>query len=79
VFGVTFDNLLAPGRYFAGVQVARRGGGQILLDRNDRAATFVSTGSRSTGGVVDLPHEVEVRRPAGGPPVATTAVEETKA
>jgi ABC-type polysaccharide/polyol phosphate transport system ATPase subunit len=79
VFGVTFDNLLAPGRYFAGVQVARRGGGQILLDRNDRAATFVSTGTRSTGGVVDLPHEVEVRRPAGGPPVATTAVEETKA
>jgi ABC-type polysaccharide/polyol phosphate transport system ATPase subunit len=79
VFGVTSDNLLAPGRYFAGVQVARRGGGQILLDRNDRAATFVSTGSRSSGGVVELPHEVEVRRPAGMPTVTATAAEETKA
>jgi ABC-type polysaccharide/polyol phosphate transport system ATPase subunit len=81
VFGVTFENLLAPGRYFAGVQVARRGGGQILLDRNDRAATFVSTGSRSSGGVVELPHDVEVRRPAGmsSVPAGAPAPEETKA
>ncbi len=65
VFGVSFENMLAPGRYFANVQVARRGGGQVVLDRREQAATFVSTGSRSSGGVVDLPHDVEVRRPAG--------------
>src|SRR5262249_5716744 len=56
VFGVSFENLLAPGRYFADLQVARRGGGQIVLDRRERVATFVSTGTRASGGVVDLPH-----------------------
>jgi ABC-type polysaccharide/polyol phosphate transport system ATPase subunit len=81
VLGVTFENLLAPGRYFATVQVARRGGGQIVLDRREQAATFVSTGSRSAGGVVELPHDVEVRRPAGGIGIPTPAAprEETKA
>jgi ABC-type polysaccharide/polyol phosphate transport system ATPase subunit len=64
VFGVSFENMLAPGRYFAEVQVARRGGGQVVFAREEQAATFVSTGSRSSGGIVDLPHDVEVRRPA---------------
>jgi energy-coupling factor transporter ATP-binding protein EcfA2 len=79
VFGVSFENILAPGRYFATVQVARRGGGQVVLDRRDQAATFVSTGSRSSGGVVDVPHEVEVRRPARVGVTAAATPEETKA
>jgi ABC-type polysaccharide/polyol phosphate transport system ATPase subunit len=79
VFGVSFENLFAPGRYFAELQVARRGGGQIVLDRRERVATFVSTGSRASGGVIDLPHDVEVRRPASLPPIPTPAHEETKA
>jgi ABC-type polysaccharide/polyol phosphate transport system ATPase subunit len=74
VFGVSFENIFAPGRYFAQVQVARRGGGQVVLAREEQAATFVSTGSRGSGGVVDLPHDVEVRRPASiqMPAVKTT-------
>jgi ABC-type polysaccharide/polyol phosphate transport system ATPase subunit len=65
VFGVSFENLLAPGRYFARVQVAQRGAGAIILDRNDNAATMVTTGTRPSAGVVELPHNVEVRRPEG--------------
>jgi ABC-type polysaccharide/polyol phosphate transport system ATPase subunit len=78
VFGVSFENLFAPGRYFANLQVARRGGGQILLDRREKAATFVSTGTRASGGLVDLPHDVEVRRPASLP-IPAPAHQETKA
>jgi hypothetical protein len=67
VFGVSFENLFATGRYYATLQVARRGGGQVLLDRRERVATFVSTGPRNTGGVVDLPHDVEVARRSAAP------------
>ena len=70
VFGVRFENLFAPGRFFANVNVARRGGGQVLLDRREQAATFVSTGSRDSGGLVDLPHDVEVRRESRSPAAA---------
>jgi ABC-type polysaccharide/polyol phosphate transport system ATPase subunit len=73
LFGVSFDNLFATGRYYATLQVARRGGGQVLLDRRERVATFVSTGPRNTGGVVDLPHEVEVARRAPAPAEGTKA------
>ena len=71
VFGVSFENLFATGRYYATLQVARRGGGQVLLDRRERVATFVSTGPRNTGGVVDLPHDVEVKRGAAAPEETT--------
>jgi ABC-type polysaccharide/polyol phosphate transport system ATPase subunit len=66
VFGVSFDNLLSAGRYYATVQVAKRGGGQVLLDKREKAATMVTTATRNTGAVVDLPHDVEVRRPVRG-------------
>jgi len=67
VFGVSFDNRLSAGRYYATVQVAQRGGGQVVLDKRENAATMVTTATRSTGGVVDLPHDVEVRRPVRAP------------
>jgi ABC-type polysaccharide/polyol phosphate transport system ATPase subunit len=70
VFGVRFENLLAPGRYYATVQVAERGSGKALIDERDRAATMVSTGERETEGVVTLPHSTRVER-AG--PVAPSA------
>jgi ABC-type polysaccharide/polyol phosphate transport system ATPase subunit len=72
VFGVSFENLLAAGRYYATVQVAARGGGQALLDRREKAATMVTTATRNTGAVVDLPHEVDVRRPVRGQPLEPT-------
>jgi ABC-type polysaccharide/polyol phosphate transport system ATPase subunit len=70
-FGVSFENVFATGRYYATLQVARRGGGQVLLDRRERVATFVSTGPRNTGGVVDLPHDVSVKRGAVTPEETT--------
>jgi ABC-type polysaccharide/polyol phosphate transport system ATPase subunit len=77
VFGVSFDNLLSAGRYYATVQVARRGGGQMLLDKREKAATMVTTATRNTGAIVDLPHDVEVRRPVRGE--LPTAAEEARA
>ena len=67
VFGVSFDNLLAPGRYYATVQVAERGSGKALIDERDRAATMVSTGARETEGVVELPHHTSVKRAERAP------------
>ena len=62
VFGVRFDNLLAPGRYYATVRIAERGSGEAVIDERDRAATMVSTGAHETEGVVVLPHDVILER-----------------
>jgi hypothetical protein len=78
LFGVNFENLLAPGRYHAMVSVARRGGGQALLTKRDRAASFVSTGTRASEGIVELPHDLEVKKHGSAPP-AYSAAEETRA
>jgi ABC-type polysaccharide/polyol phosphate transport system ATPase subunit len=67
VFGVSFENLLSAGRYYATVQIAQRGGGQVVHDKREKSATMVTTAVRNTGAVVDLPHDVEVRRPVRGP------------
>ncbi|HEX6458352.1 MAG TPA: ABC transporter ATP-binding protein [Thermoleophilaceae bacterium] len=63
LMGVTFENLLTPGRYFVTVQIAQRGTGAVVLDRRERAATMVTTGTQNPGGFVALPHELEIRRP----------------
>jgi ABC-type polysaccharide/polyol phosphate transport system ATPase subunit len=68
VFSVSFENLFAPGRYYALITVAQRGGGQVILDRRDEAASFVSTGTRETDGLVDLPHDLELVRGAAPRP-----------
>jgi hypothetical protein len=62
VFGVRFENLLAPGRYYATVRIAERGSGDAVIDERDRAATMVSTGAQETEGVVVLPHDVSLER-----------------
>jgi hypothetical protein len=38
----------------------------MVLDKREKAATMVTTATRNTGGVVDLPHDIEVRRPVRG-------------
>jgi ABC-type polysaccharide/polyol phosphate transport system ATPase subunit len=65
VFGVRFDNLLAPGRYYATVRIAERGSGEAVIDERDRAATMVATGPQETEGVVALPHDVTLERSDG--------------
>ena len=68
--GVRFKNVLAPGRYFVTPSVAYPRGGSKLMDSRRDLGTFVVTGTRSGGGIVDLPHDIEVgpmTAPAGTP------------
>jgi hypothetical protein len=55
VFAFWFHNVLAPNRYYATITVAHRGSGLDLIDRFTREYSFVVTGSRATGGLVDVP------------------------
>jgi ABC-type polysaccharide/polyol phosphate transport system ATPase subunit len=68
VFAFWFHNVLAPNRYFATITVSHRGGGLDLIDRFVREYSFVVTGSRATGGLVDVPFHTSyetVRRVPG--------------
>jgi ABC-type polysaccharide/polyol phosphate transport system ATPase subunit len=58
-FSVRLDMAFAPGRIFASPWVAQRGGKRIL-DRRPQFATGVVTGTRVSGGLVDLPHDVRL-------------------
>ncbi len=61
-FTVEFDNHLAPGKYFATVNVARRGAGLDLIHRRRRITDLTVFGSTAEGGLVDLPHEIRIER-----------------
>ncbi|MEA2397146.1 MAG: type transport system ATP-binding protein [Thermoleophilaceae bacterium] len=60
-FTVSFENVLAPGRVYASPWVVRRGS-QDLMDRRPRMSSVVVTGTRVSGGLVDLPHDVSLER-----------------
>jgi ABC-type polysaccharide/polyol phosphate transport system ATPase subunit len=57
-----FDNVLAPGRYAPVFQLAHRGSGLDMIDRFEGGFSFVVTGSRALGGLVDLPVRSAVTR-----------------
>jgi ABC-2 type transport system ATP-binding protein len=61
VFAVAFDNHFAPGRMFASPWVVRRDS-QNLLDRRPHMSSVVVTGTRKSGGLVDLEHDVSLER-----------------
>jgi len=61
-FRVAFQNLFAPGRYYATPSVSRRGSGDDVHVRVERMASLVSTGAQKGGGIVDIPHEVRIER-----------------
>ena len=63
-FGVSFENALAPGRYAVSTLIA--GDRQGTIDRWEGIFTFVVTGARAGGGLVDLAHEVELDRTGAG-------------
>jgi len=67
---VTFDNWLAPGRYYAAVSVARHRSGQDVVDYRDKIASFVVSGTRPGGGLVDLPHDLAIERARPRPSMA---------
>ena len=58
----TFDNVLAPGRYAPVFQLAHRGSGLDVIDRFESGYSFVVTGPRALGGLVDLPVRSTVSR-----------------
>jgi ABC-2 type transport system ATP-binding protein len=62
IFTVTFENPFAPGRYYAIPTIARRGTVNDFIDRRERMASVVVTGTFSTGAQVRLPHDVSVER-----------------
>ncbi len=65
VFSVSFDNVLAPGRYYASPHVALlEGGGAGIVDRRERAAALVVTGDGAEGGLVKVPHDFDLERVA---------------
>jgi ABC-type sulfate/molybdate transport systems ATPase subunit len=59
---VKFPNVLAPGRYFVTPHIARRGSGLDLVDRHPRMISFLVTGTRETGGIVELDHDLRFER-----------------
>jgi ABC-type polysaccharide/polyol phosphate transport system ATPase subunit len=64
-FGVSFENALAPGRYSVSTLISQQGG-QIVA-RWEGIFTFVVTGARAAGGLVDLPHDIQLERPRVAP------------
>ncbi len=63
-FSVEFLNVFGPGRYHLSMLVSHRGTGDDVIDRWERIASIVVTGTRSAGGLVDLPHETRLERSA---------------
>jgi ABC-type polysaccharide/polyol phosphate transport system ATPase subunit len=70
---VRFDNRFAPGRYFATPIVASESDSQ-LMDLREQFATVVVTGTRRSGGLVDLQHEIDFARV--GPAAVPAGVED---
>jgi hypothetical protein len=62
VFGFSFHNMLAPGRYHTLVTISHRGEGLDVIDRLAGGLSFVVTGMVQSGGMVEIPVETEVAR-----------------
>jgi ABC-type polysaccharide/polyol phosphate transport system ATPase subunit len=67
----SFENMLAPGRYYITPQVAHRGSGVALIDRREAMMSVMVTGSRQTGGLVDIPHDLRLESLPADIPTAT--------
>jgi hypothetical protein len=59
---VGFENWFAGGKYFASPFVAHQGLGLETMDERHDFVAVANIGSQEGGGVVDLPHDVEIRR-----------------
>jgi ABC-type polysaccharide/polyol phosphate transport system ATPase subunit len=58
IFSVSFDNYFAPGRMFASPWVIQRDAD--LMDRRPRFTSAVITGTHTSGGLVDLAHDISL-------------------
>jgi ABC-type polysaccharide/polyol phosphate transport system ATPase subunit len=59
---IAYDNWLAPSRYDATPSVARAGAGEDALDLREDLASLIVHGTRMTGGIADVPHDIEMTR-----------------
>lgn len=59
---VRFENWFAPQRYTVSPSVSQPGTGDDLIDLREDLAAVVVHGTRRTGGLVDVPHELRVER-----------------
>jgi ABC-2 type transport system ATP-binding protein len=62
IFRIQFENVLAPDRYYATPAVARHGGAWI--DRRERMASIMVSGTRPADGLLDLPYSITIERGA---------------
>jgi ABC-type polysaccharide/polyol phosphate transport system ATPase subunit len=61
-FRISFDNVFAPDRYFATPAIARGGAMIAWIDRREKFASVVVTGTRETDAVVDIPFRIDIDR-----------------
>jgi ABC-type polysaccharide/polyol phosphate transport system ATPase subunit len=59
---VALENWLAPSRYTATPSVAAGDAAEDVMDLREDLASLVLSGPRETGGIVDVPHTIEVQR-----------------
>ena len=62
VVRVELPNWLAPGRYDLSPTVARAGNGADAIDLREDLASLVVHGTQASGGIVEIPHTLEVTR-----------------
>jgi ABC-type polysaccharide/polyol phosphate transport system ATPase subunit len=62
VLRVALDNWFPPGRYDLSPTVARQGAGADVLDLREDLATLMIHGTRHSGGVIEVPHTLEIER-----------------
>jgi hypothetical protein len=59
---ISFENWLAPSRYDVTPSIARAGAGEDALDLREDLASLMIHGTRTTGGIADVPHTIAVER-----------------
>ena len=62
VVRVRFENWLTPNRYGLTAVVSRDGPGADVLDHRADAGTLLVHGTYASGGLIELPYEVEITR-----------------
>jgi energy-coupling factor transporter ATP-binding protein EcfA2 len=73
---IPIENLLAPSRYFITPAVALAGTGAAALDSQLDQVSLMVHGTRSTGGMIELPHTVKLERATE--PSPSTEIESTE-
>jgi len=66
-FRVSFEVPFAPGRIYASPAISHRGSGNRIIDKRERLASAVVTGTHHSGGMVMIPHDVSFEQSGSEP------------